>query len=193
MGFNERLAAATKRVEEKGRPFEIVTVALDEDISMRIRELEEELEAEKQKPQDGRLSKKSPMVKLTEQIEQVKAEYADALVDLKFTRMLGADWGDITITNPPREDSLPDRAFFGYNFHAVTRLAAVRSGVLLEDGVEQTLTDQQWDELFALLSGKDHENVANAIYRLNEGDTARAVEVGKALRAAANGSERKSD
>lgn len=193
MGFNERLTAATKRVEEKGRPFEIVTVMLDSDISMRIRELEARLEAEKQKPQDGRLSKKNPMVLLTEEIKKAEAEYADALVDLKFTRMIGADWGDITITNPPRENSLPDRAFFGYNFHAVTRLAAVRSGVLLEDDVEQELTEEQWDKLFALLSGKDHENVANAIYRLNEGDSARAVEVGKALRAAASDSETKSD
>ncbi|WP_416394223.1 MULTISPECIES: hypothetical protein [unclassified Curtobacterium] len=193
MAFEDRLKAATKRVEEKGRPSKIVTVTLDSEVSDKLQELEARLEDEKQKPQDGRLAKKSPIALLLEEIEQVKAEFEGTLVDLKFTRMLGPDWGDITIVNPPRDDSLPDRVVFGYNFHAVTRLAAIRSGKLLEDGEEKTLTEDQWNELFALLSGKDHENVANAVYTLNEGDTNRAVEVGKALRAATHDSETKSD
>jgi hypothetical protein len=189
MSFNDKLAAA----KEKGRPTRLVTVSLDAEVSGRLRALEAEVEDEKQKPQDGRLAKSSPLAELLKQVESVKAEFAGTLVDLKFTRMLGSDWSDLTITNPPRPESLPDKVVFGYDFHAVTRGAALRSGVVIEDGKERELTDGEWNDLFELLSGGDHEQIANAVYSLNEGDSNRAVELGKALRAATLVSEKKSD
>lgn len=192
MGFSDKLEKAKEQRAEHGLPTRTVTVTLDQDVSERLRQLEAQLEEEKQRPQDGRLSKKSPIAALQQEIESVKAEYVDTLVDLRFTRMLGSDWNDLTIVNPPREDSLPDKVIFGYNIHAVTRAAATRSGVVLEDDGERTLTEEEWNDLFVLLSGKDHENVANAIYALNEGETERAVELGKALRDATLASETKS-
>lgn len=187
--FNEKLAAA----KEKGRPFKTVTVSLDAEVSSRLAALEARVEDEKRAPDDGRLAKSSPLAKLLKQVDEVKAEFAETLVDLKFTRMLGSDWSDLTITHPPRPDSLPDKVVFGYDFHAVTRGAALRSGVVVEDGQERELTDEQWNDLFELLSGGDHEQIANTVYSLNEGDSNRAVELGKAQRAATLDSEKKSD
>lgn len=187
--FNERLAAA----KEKGRPSKTVTVSLDAEVSGRLAELEASVEVEKQRPDDGRLAKSSPLAKLLKRVDEVKAEFADTLVDLKFTRLVGADWLDITSTHPPRADVIADKLVFGYDFQAVTRAAAVRSGVLVEDGAERELTDDEWGDLFALLSGGDHEQIANAVYSLNEGESNRAVELGKALRAATLAYETKSD
>lgn len=189
MGFNEKLAAA----KEKGRPSKTVTVSLDAEVSGRLADIEAAVEVEKTKPDDGRLAKSSPLAKLLEQVEQVKAEFADTLVDLKFTRLIGADWLDITSTNPPRSDVIADRLVFGYDFQAVTRAAAMKSGVLVEEGEERELTDDEWDDLLGLLSGGDHEQIANAVYALNEGESNRAVELGKALRAATLAYEKKSD
>lgn len=188
MNFSERLEAAQKR----GRPSKIVTVSLNDEVSGRLNALREQLEAEKQKPQDPRLSKKSPIALLLQEIDEVEAEFAGTLVDLKFTRLPGSDWSDLTIVNPPREDSLPDKMVFGYNVHAVTRAAATRSGVLVEGGTERELTEQEWADLFEVLSGSDHERIVNAVYSLNEGDSNQAVELGKALRAATSASEAKS-
>ncbi|MDR6172651.1 hypothetical protein [Curtobacterium sp. SORGH_AS_0776] len=177
MGFNEKLAAA----KEKGRPSRTVTVSLDAEVSGRLAELEARVQEEAKKPDDGRLAKSSPLAKLLKDVEAVKAEFSGTLVDLKFTRMLGADWLDLTGTNPPRPDVLTD-TFLGYNYQAVTRAGAIQSGVLVEDGVERELTDSEWDDLFALLAGSDHEQIVNAVYALNEGESSRAVELGKALR-----------
>lgn len=189
MGFNEKLAAA----KEKGRPSRVVTVSLDADVSGRLYDLEAEREIEKGKPQDDRLAKTSRLAEILQEIESVKADYAGTLVDLKFTRMLGSDWTDLTLVNSPRPDSLPDKVVFGYNFHAVTRAAALQSGVVIEDGQERELTEEEWDDLFQLLSGGDHQQIADVVYALNEGESNRAVELGKALRASTLVSEMKSD
>jgi hypothetical protein len=188
MDINEKISKAKAREDEKGRPSKVVTVSLDADVSERLNELQAALEAEKQKRQDGRLAKESPIAKLLKQIDETQAEFADTLVDLKFTRMIGNDWSDLVITNPPREDSLPDMVVFGYNFHAVTRAAAVKSGRALagtDDEVGTEMSEEQWDDLFQLMAGGDHETIANAVYSLNEGDSNRAVELGKAQRASA--------
>jgi hypothetical protein len=187
--FNERLAAA----KEKGRPSKTVTVSLDAEVSGRLAELEAQVELEKRRPDDGRLAKSSPLAKLLERVEDAKAEFAETLVDLKFTRMLGAAWLDLTSTHPPRPDSISDRMIFGYDFNAVTRAAAHLSGVLVEGDSERELTPEEWDDLFALLAGGDHEQIANAVYALNEGESNRAVELGKAQRAVTLAFEKKSD
>ena len=190
MGFNEKLAAA----KEKGRPSRVVTVCLDADISARLAVLEDErddaLHAERQ---DGRLAKKSRATELNKQIEAVRAEFADALVDLKFTRLIGSAWLELIAHNPPRPDNVADNGVFGYNFHAVTREAAEVSGVVVEGDEDRELSESEWDDLFGIISGGDHQRVADVIYALNEAESLRAVELGKALRAAARDSEKKSD
>lgn len=187
MGFNEKLAAA----KERGRPSKTVTVSLDADVTDRLAAIEADIDAEKQKPQDNRLAKKSPLAALVKQADDVRAEFVDTLVDLKFTRVDPDIWSDITLNNPPRERVLAD-TYFQYDFNAVTRHAAIESGVLVEDGSDRELSAAEWDDLLELISGGDHRRIADAIYALNEGDSARAVEVGKALLAATHASETKS-
>lgn len=188
MGFNEKLAAA----KEKGRPFKTVTVSLDAEVSAKLADIEARLDDEQRKPDDGRLAKKSAASKLQADAERMRAEFADTLVDLKFTRLVGNDWTELVVTNPPRDNVLPDIAYFGYNFSAVTAEAARQSGVIVEGDEERALTAEEWDDLFSLISGGDHKNIADAVYALNEGEAARAVELGKALRAATIDSAKKS-
>jgi len=185
--FNEKLAAA----KVKPRPSKTVTVALDDDVAARLSEIEDRIEAEKQKPDDGRLAKSSPLAKLLNQADDIRADFADSLVELKFTRLLGEGWSDLTLNNPPRPNVLADM-YFQYDFNTVTRHAAVESGVLLEGDEERELTVAEWDDLLSVISGGDHRRIADTIFALNEGDSARAVEVGKALRAVALASEKKS-
>lgn len=188
MGFNEKLAAA----KEKGRPSKTVTVSLDAEVSAKLADIEAQLEDEQRKPDDGRLAKKSVKSKLQAEAEQVRGEFADTLVDIKFTRLIGDEWTQLVVSNPPRENVLPDIAFFGYNFSAVTAEAARLSGVIVDGDDEKVLSADEWDDLFSLLSGGDHKSIADAVYSLNEGEAARAVELGKALRAATTDSAKKS-
>jgi len=185
--FNEKLAAA----KAKPRPFKTVTVALDDDVAARLSEVEELIEEEKQKPDDGRLAKSSPLAKLLKQADDIRAEFADSLVELKFTRLIGEGWSDLTLNNPPRAGVLADM-YFQYDWNAVTRHAAIDSGVIVEGDETRELTGEEWEDLFGVISGGDHRRIADAIFALNEGDSARAVEVGKALRAVALVSEKKS-
>lgn len=187
MGFNEKLAAA----KAKPRPFKTVTVALDDDVAARLSEVEDQIEAEKQKPDDGRLAKSSPLTKLLKQADEIRAQFADSLVELKFERLIGEGWSDLTLNNPPRAGVLADM-YFQYDWNAVTRHAAIDSGVVIEGDETHELTGEEWEDLFGVISGGDHRRIADAIFALNEGDSARAVEVGKALRAVALASEKKS-
>lgn len=186
--FNEKLAAA----KEKGRPSKTVTVSLDAEVSAKLADIQVRLDAEQRKPDDGRLAKKPAKSNLESEAEQIRAEFADTLVDIKFTRLVGDEWTQLVVSNPPRDNVLPDIAFFGYNFSAVTAEAARQSGVIVEGDEERVLSADEWDDLFSLISGGDHKNIADAVYALNEGEAARAVELGKALRAATIDSGKKS-
>lgn len=105
------------------------------------------------------------------------------LVTLKFTELPGATWAGITLRNPPRVDVPVDLAK-GYNLHAATQFAAAESGVLVDGGEEQKLTEDQWRGIWDALSGADFQSVIDVVWSLNEWAPSQRVDAAKkALRA----------
>ena len=173
--FSERLAAA----KSASRPTRTVQVLLDADLSAKREELRAELErARTAAASDQRLA----AVNTAEQAVQTKLdellnESAESLVTLRFSRLPGDKWAEITARCPVRLDAPIDRQY-GYNMHAVCRLAAPVSGVRVEgDGevpltvtkaTEETPAVDEWADLFGTISGHEFGLIIDAIYDLNE-------------------------
>lgn len=164
--FSERLIAA----KEAPRPTKDVVICLDSDVSERRAELRAQLEKARANP-DARLSAKSDAEEIQEQLDELMELTSDALVTLRFTRMSGAEWAEITARCPVRLDAAIDRQY-GYNMHAVCKLAAPMSGGRLEgETVVPLIVDDkvnEWTDLFNAISGHEFGIIVDAIYELNE-------------------------
>jgi len=93
---------------------------------------------------------------------------------LKFTKMLGTEYAAETLLHPPNIETSFGREY-GYDIHSLSRAVAPRCGVLLDGKVEETLTPEEWADLFLALDGGAHEQIANTIFQLNEYSSAKAV------------------
>jgi len=177
--FKDRLAAA----KSAARPTREVTVSLDADVSDKRAALQAELEAARANP-DARLATKSAPELVQEKLDELLTITADSLIALRFSRMPGDEWAEITARCPVRIDAPVDRQY-GYNMHAVCRLAAPLCGVRIEDGKEVALevvpasagvpAVDEWADLFTTISGHEFGLVIDAIYELNEYEPAQRV------------------
>jgi len=109
-------------------------------------------------------------------------------IPLRFYRLDGEKWAEITSMAPMRLGSVIDRRY-GYNFQAASRLAAPESGRVIEDDVEVTYDDAKWDQLFKKLAGHSVKLIHSAIWQLNEYDP--EVAVADAKKGSAGGSQPK--
>lgn len=167
--FSDLLAAA----KDAAKPVREVVVSLDAGLSAQREVLQEKIvraEAEK----DDRLGLKSVVDELKEQLETLNGEATDSLVTLRFERVSGADWAELTARCPVRIDAAIDRQY-GYNMHAACKLAAPISGVIVDGDQTQTLTVEEWSDLFNTISGFEFSRIVDAIYELNEYEPAKRV------------------
>ncbi|QKS17317.1 hypothetical protein HUN59_14840 [Curtobacterium sp. Csp2] len=179
MTFTDKLAAA----KSAPRPTRDVTVALDAAVEARRKELSDELDAARDND-DPRLAAGRNPAELQQQIDALEAEYAQALVVIRFTRLPGQEWAELTLKNPGRPDVIADTVVGNYNVHAVTRAAAVASGVIVDGDDEYQPTPDEWNDLFDTISGFEFGNVVDTVYSLNQADAQQAIEIaGKALAA----------
>lgn len=103
----------------------------------------------------------------------------DELVTLTFTKLLGADWIELSRLNAPRAGSQLDQNL-GYNVDAVA--GAYPADKITVNG--EAGAAEEWAELFSLLDAPARTNVATGLWGLNHyGPAQRAVELGKASRA----------
>src|SRR5690554_1871793 len=123
--FAEKLAAA-----KESRPSKDVQVVLDAELSAERARIEAEIEVASQKT-DGRLSAKSPVDALRETLETLNEKAEESLITLRFTRLPGRAWSELTSKHPVRVEVPIDRRY-GYNFDAVCEAAAVVSGARVE-------------------------------------------------------------
>jgi hypothetical protein len=181
MGFSDKLSAA----KAAPRPTRDTKVVLDSDVAHRRRELIDAID-NAQKPQaDGRLAMGVDIGPLQEELDALEAEFTGSLVTLRFTRMLGMDWAELVIKNPPRQDVLVDQYVGNYNVHAVTRAAAIATGAVVnEDGTTYAPTATEWDDLFNTISGAEFNDVVDTVYALNQGEPMQAVQVALKAQAA---------
>lgn len=179
-GFTERLASA----KAAARPSKDVTVVLDADVSARLAELRVELEAARATP-DARLAAETEPEKVQAQIDELLALTADALITLRFTRMSGEKWAEITARCPIRAGATIDLQY-GYDMHAVCKIAAPLCGVRVEGDEEFPLVYakaspgveavNEWADLFETVSGHEFSLIVDAIYMLNEYEPAVRVD-----------------
>lgn len=158
--FAEKLAAA-----HRARPTKDVQIILDADLAAERDGLLAELEASE--GQELRLGEVDPSDDLKRRLESLTVAASDALVTLRFTRMPGREWSELTSKNPVRPDVAIDR-HYGYNYDMVCELAAAKSGVRVEDGDEIPLSGDEWEALFSALSGNEVGEIRDAVWALNE-------------------------
>lgn len=158
--FEEKLA----RAKAAKRKFNDVVVAFDTEVSERRAELEQAIiEASK----DVRLAA-NPAAALQAELEELLASEQESLTTFRFYRMRGDEWVECTARSPVRLD-VPLDAQYGYNYHAACRLAAIRSGFRVDDdGAETEMTEDEWRDVWAVLSGAEVTLLADAVWELNE-------------------------
>jgi len=157
--FSEKLAAA-----RAARPTKDVQVVLDGELSIERDRLLAQLE---NAGDDQRLGAKSEADEIRERLDALAEAAADSLVTLRFTRMPGREWAELNSHHPVRPDVPLDR-HFGYNYDALCEDAAKRSGVRVEGDEVVSLTDEEWAELFDVLSGSEIGLIRDAVWSLNE-------------------------
>lgn len=167
MTFSEKLAAA-----KAARPYRDQAIILDQPISDEIAALEAELETA---DSDSRLASKSPAEEIQERLDELAEEGAASTETIRVYRMPGRDWVNLTSKCPLRPEVAVDRAY-GYNVDAVIE-AALRyrdpktgaTYAFRRDGDSNVeITDDEWTELFSVISGREFGLIRDAVYVLNE-------------------------
>jgi len=174
VSFDERLAAA-KAAPKDTRD---VQVLLDSDLSEKREQLREALDAAKARAaQDQRLTAtddESDVIRA--QLDELIAESAESLITLRFTRLPGDVWTDITARCPARLGAPLDE-YYGYNLQLAAKLAAPINGVRVEGdeliplkvtpATESEPAVDQWADLFATIAGSEQARIESAIWELN--------------------------
>ena len=169
--FDDVLAAA----KAAPRPFQDVTVSLDDDVAKRRAELHDQLEAARANP-DARLASKAKPELIQEQLDELMELTANQLVTLRFSRLPGNVWADIAARCPARLDAPVDR-HFGYNMQAAALIAAPLCGarvdgdelvpLRVEAATAESPAVNQWADLFATIAGTEATQIESAIFDLN--------------------------
>lgn len=118
----------------------------------------------------------------------VDVELGGKLLPLRFYRIDGGKWAEITALCPARLGSAIDRRY-GYNFQAASQMAAPVSGRVLDGEDEIEYDDEKWGEVIKALAGAHVKSIHSAIWQLNEYDP--QVAVVEAKKARTTGSEPK--
>jgi hypothetical protein len=167
MNFKDQLAAA-----RAARPFKDVVVVLDGAVSAERERLEKELAAVDET--DSRMGVVSPAEEIQKRLDELAESSADSLLTLRLTRLPGRDWSVLTSKCPVRPDVPVDR-HYGYNYDAACEAAAryrdpqgATYGHRLEDGEPVAIDDDEWGELFDVLSGSDIGKIRDAVWELNQ-------------------------
>ncbi|HEU5223433.1 MAG TPA: hypothetical protein VFU07_07105 [Candidatus Lumbricidophila sp.] len=178
--FSERLAASA----EVARPTVDVQVTLDAALAARVEELQDALQAAQDAyTADPRLSATAEIKTAQEALDAVLEEAREALITLRFTRMDGDMWSELTSRCPARLDVDMDKVY-GFNVNAVLALAAPLSGVLVEGDTVAEIPEADWRVLFKRLSGYELSLINDAIFSLNVwGPSQRVAELKKGFTA----------
>lgn len=175
---SEKLAAA----KAAPRPFLDVSVALTDTLSDgRAALLASVKDAKKSRAKD----RDARVARVEAELDALLRAEVESLLTLRFYKLDGDRWADLTAQCPLRLNAPIDRQY-GYNLHAVVKLAAPLSGVALEGDAEVPLTVSEasedapepvdeWADLFRLLSGHEVSRIVDTVYRLNEYDPAERV------------------
>ena len=159
--FGEKLAAA-----REARPTKDVQVALDGELAIEREKLMAALDAASD---EQRLASVSEKDEIKARLDALTETANDALVTLRFTRMSGRAWAELTSKHPVRVDVPIDRRY-GYNYDAACEAAAVVTGVRVDGDSLEPISEEEWRDLFDVLSGNEVGLIRDAVWSLNEFD-----------------------
>jgi hypothetical protein len=155
-----------------------VTVCLDTEVAEQrdvlLTKLAEARQA--QEKAGARLTQKSPIPKLQAELAALEDREREHMHVLRFTKLDGLEWVNITATHPARPDSADDLSL-GYNNHAASIEAAKVNGVEIVEGKADPveLDDDDWATILEVGSGWDVENIVTSVMNLNVLRSARKV------------------
>jgi hypothetical protein len=120
---------------------------------------------------------------LRERLDALTEAARDSMVTLRFYRMPGSEWNELTSHHPVRADVPIDR-HYGYNIDTLGLAAAAHVddstgqayGFRVEGDEEVTLTPEQWVRLFRTLSGPEVSGIVDTIWAMNEAEPARRLD-----------------
>lgn len=161
------MSALGKKLKNASFRYEDVDICLNGELANRRDALYDELEAAAAGPADVRLGQKLATTEVQERIDALESEMRDEIVTLRFRTLTFEKWNLIIAKYPPRDGVVLD-ARKGYDVVAVTKRAAEASGWSVDDGKTETITEDEWKELWENLSGGDFDRIWGVITRLNE-------------------------
>lgn len=170
--FDEQLAAA----KAAPRPHKDVKVCLDANLATERERLLNELEAARElDAADPRLASGDVHAgPIQARLDALAVAAQASLVTLRFRRLPGDEWLEITSRSPVRIDVAIDLNY-GYNYDGACALAAThvspdgtRYAFRMEGDQEIPLEPSQWHTLASVLAGPDVSDCRDAIWALNQ-------------------------
>jgi hypothetical protein len=104
---------------------------------------------------------------LEAEIEDVNASVADSLVTFRFTALDGWEWQDITAHSVPR-DGVAEDSGRPYNMDEVCKIAATRSGVILNRDTTSPVTAEEWERVWKIAPAPSLSAIKFRVWYLNE-------------------------
>jgi hypothetical protein len=147
--------------------YEDVDVCLDGELSVERDRLYKELSDAADAPRAT--MGPSPVAAVQERIDAVEAAMRDDMVTLRFRALSFDRWNGIIALRPPREGVAIDGRK-GYDIVGVTRAAAEASGWVVDGDTTESVSADEWADLWEKLSGGDFDRIWGAVTRLNETD-----------------------
>lgn len=205
LSIKERLKAAA----DAPREHRDVDVVLDQAIAKDVAAIDEQIDAKEQTISEHEAEKErirpdlrmsdprlrdidKQIVAVQEEIGKLEQQRDElrkgTLVRLRFEKMNGDQWAAITAKHPAGLDSTIDR-LSGYDYHATAVEAAPLCGYALGDGdAREDLEAEDWAALFRLISGRESEWIASALWEMNDFGPRRRVDDAKKASADGSGS-----
>lgn len=143
-------------------PIRTVPICLETDLQDQFEELEQRLlEAQAADEQDKRLGSGAKVRELAKQIEDVRQQMLDHVIDIKMQAVPKRRWTELVKAHPPRDGDKDDEVF-GYNT-ATFFDAAIRACT-----VEPQLDDETWTVLLdEKVTARQYQDLYNAVLALN--------------------------
>jgi hypothetical protein len=150
------------------------------------RQLAPAMQALKEKQESGDARRGSSEAKklnaLMGQIRALEERLADGSFTVKVTAHSSIAWAGLKARHPvPKKGATQVDQSHGADMQATTRAAIKDKGVVVyADGVEETPTEAEWDDLFEAFTGGTMDMLITRVLQLNALDGQAAVRAGKA-------------
>lgn len=156
-----------KSLDKASFRYEDVDVCLDGDLSVERDRLLRELGDAADVPRTT--MGPHPTAEIQAKIDVLEAAMRDDVVTLRFRALSFDRWNGIIALRAPREGVAVD-ARKGYDIVGVTKAAAEASGWLVDGDATESISSDEWADLWDKLSGGDFDRIWGAVTRLNETD-----------------------